>query len=86
MNCERADLYFIYLLNFLFSLLTLCVCWSLCGLQARGWVTVSASLPCGRFCPYLGWPGGVTFNHLSVPVPLCSVIVTWLLKDNSGFC
>ena len=73
-------------LIFLFSLLTLPVCWSLCGLQAHGLVTVSASLPFGRFCPYLRW--GFTPSHLSVSLPLCSIIiiVTWLLTDNLGFC
>ena len=73
-------------LTFSFSLLTLGVCWGLCGLWTHGWVTVSASLPCGRFCPCLGW--GVTSSHLSVSLPLCSIIiiVTWLLKYNLGFC
>ena len=78
-------------MNFIFewstrylTTLTLPVCWSLCCLWAHGWVTVSASLPWGRFCPYLGWR--VTSSHLSVPLPLCSIIVTWLLKDNLGFC
>ena len=84
MNVEICILFIC--LIFLFSLLTLRVCWSLCGLQARGRVMVRVSLPCGRFCPYLGWPWAVTSSHLSVPVPLCSVIVTWLLKDNLGFC
>ena len=55
-------LYLFICLIFLFSLLTLPVCWSLWGLQAHGWVTVNASLPCGRFCPYLGC--GVTPSHL----------------------
>ena len=91
MNCERqivGEYFFVlyfYLLNFLFSPLTLPVFWSLCGLQTCGWVTVSARLPCSRFCPYLGW--GVTSSHLSVSLPLCSIIiVTWLLKYNLGFC
>ena len=49
--------------------------------KAPGWVTVSASLPCGRFFHYLGC--GVTPSHLSVPLPLCSIIIVmWLLKDN----
>ena len=93
MNCERADIWGVYFcfvfylsacLIFLLSLLTLPVCWSLWDFWAHGWVTVSASLPCGRFCPYLGW--GVTSSHLSVSLPLCSIIVMWLLKANLGFC
>ena len=81
-DCECADtgscgvffvLYFIYLLN-----LALPVCCSLCGLLAHGWATVSASLPCGKFCPYLGWD--VTPSHLLVALALC------VLKDNLGFC
>ena len=73
-------LYFIHLLNFfVFFLLTLPVCWSLFEFWAHGWVTVSASLPCGRFCPYLGW--GVTSRHLFGPIaPMfnnnyCNVVI-----------
>ena len=49
-----------------------------------GLQSCSASLPYGRFCPYLSWR--VISSHLSVSLPLCSIIVTWFLADNLGFC
>ena len=70
---------------FLFFVLTLSVCWSLCDFWAHGWVTVSASLPCGRFCPYLGW--GVTSSHLFGPIAsmfnnnyYCDVVIERLFR------
>ena len=32
------------------------------------------------------WVGVSPLANLSLSLPLCSIIVTWLLKDNLGFC
>ena len=86
MNVQIAGEYFFvlyfYLRNFFVFSIDLPVYWSLCGLQTRDWVTVSASLPFGRFCPYLGW--GVTSSHLSVSLPLCSIIPKINICNNVG--
>ena len=42
-----------------------------------------ASLPSGRFFPYLGW--GLTSTHSLVLLPLHTIMMQ-LLKDNLGFC
>ena len=60
---------YFYLLYFFYQLNFYCFCsfvslGGLYGLWAHSWVTVSASLPSGRFCLYLCL--GLISTHLSV--------------------